>query len=106
MLKKRDRLTVAEIERLSQGKSVFGTLLSLRYAPADRLKFAVSPSKKVFKTAVERNRVKRRAYGAIDASRFAGAKPAFVMIMPKKECLDAPSSALSAEIEGLLSRVL
>lgn len=110
MLKKKDRLTTEEIESLSQGKSVFGTLLSLRYVRADKMKFAVSVSKKVLKTAVERNRAKRRIYGAIDLKALekgiGASRPAYVMLMPKKECLDAPTAALSAEISSLLARVL
>ncbi|HEU0080784.1 MAG TPA: ribonuclease P protein component [Candidatus Paceibacterota bacterium] len=106
MLKKGDRLASGEIECLAQGKSVFGTLVSLRYIPAKRLKFAVSASKKVFKTAVERNRARRRVYGVLDMERLRSAEPAFVMFMPKKEALTAPAERLSAEVHSLLSRVL
>jgi ribonuclease P protein component len=111
MLKKADRLTTEEIETLSQGKSVFGTLLSLRYvhvsgADGAKLKFAVSVSKKVFKTAVERNRARRRVYGAIDMKVFATAKPTYVMFMPKKEAITVPIEQLKNEVSALLARVL
>src|SRR5216683_1196978 len=106
MLKKIDRLTSEEIETLSEGKSVFGTLISMRYVPARSLKFSVSASKKVFKTAVERNRVRRRVYDAIDMAGFKSAKPASIMLMPKKECVDVNAKSLRAEVNALLARVL
>lgn len=106
MLKKALRLTTEEIETLSQGKSVFGTLISLRYIPADTLKFAVAASKKVFKTAVDRNHARRRVYDAVDVRSLAKARGAFVMFMPKKECLEASTVELKSEIASLLSRVL
>ncbi len=106
MLKKIDRLTTEEIETLAEGKSVFGTLISLRYISAPKLKFAVAASKKIFKTAVERNRARRKVYGAIDMTQLRAAKPAFVMLMPKKECLEASASQLKSELSALLARVL
>lgn len=50
------------------GKTARGSLLSLRYAVRDRQKpyrVAVVVSRKVHKSAVVRNRIRRRIYGAV-----------------------------------------
>ena len=104
MLKKRDRLTARDIESLSLGKSVFGTLVSLRMLPSKKLGFAVSVSKKNLHTAVDRGRMRRRIYSAIERYMPKIKTPALVMIMPKKECLDMPFEGLCREIEDVLAK--
>jgi ribonuclease P protein component len=104
MLKKALRLARKDIESLSSGKSVFGTLLSIRVAPAPRLRFAVTASKKVAARAVDRNALRRRGYKALESVMSAVTKPASVMIMPKKDCIQAPIEAVSAEILSLLKK--
>jgi ribonuclease P protein component len=50
------------------GKTVRGPMMSLRFAPNDRRKsyrLAVVVSKKVHKSAVKRNRIRRRLYEAV-----------------------------------------
>ncbi|MBX4209393.1 ribonuclease P protein component [Candidatus Parcubacteria bacterium] len=110
MLKKRDRLTTKEIESLSrpgQGKSVHGALFSLRFSPSVRAKLSVSVSKKVAARAVDRNRLRRRVYAAAEAT-IGGAKrsgqPAFVLLMPKKECASLPFDRLGAEIGAIFQK--
>ena len=98
MLRKADRLTTAEVTALSKGKSVFGTLLSLRFVAADRSKFAVSVSKKVASRAVDRNAVRRKIYDVLKESSKSLKKPVFAMILPKKECLIAMPDALAKEL--------
>jgi ribonuclease P protein component len=105
MLPKSARLTVADIETLSQGKSVFGTLISVRYIPAPALKFSVSVSKKVAKTAVLRNRMRRRLYGALEGVMKEVKNPLHIMIMPKKECFEVPFKALTEELRGIIQRL-
>ncbi|MEN9621617.1 MAG: Ribonuclease [Candidatus Parcubacteria bacterium] len=109
MLKKVERLTVSDIEALSQGKSVFGTLFSMRYTPASKSKFAVAVSKKVVPLAVDRNRIRRRAYSALERVKGNLSFPVYAMLMPKKEFIKAPFTDISKEVEivfkkaGLLS---
>jgi len=109
MLKKVERLTVSDIEALSQGKSVFGTLLSLRYIPASKNGFAVAVSKKVAPLAVDRNRIRRRTYAALEKIHQSLKNPVYAMLMPKKEFLTAPYDRLVDEVTlvfkkaGLLS---
>ncbi len=104
MLKKRDRLTTREIESLSLGKSVFGTLISLRILPAKKTKLAATVSKKIIKTAVDRNRMRRRIYAATEAVLSQVRTPAIVMIMPKKECLTLPFTELATEIKSVFAK--
>lgn len=109
MLKKEERLTVSDIEALSQGKSVFGTLFSIRFTPSQQTKFAVAVSKKISNKAVDRNRVRRRVYGALEGVNIKLIFPVYAMVIPKKELLTASFSEIVNEIEvvfkkaGLLS---
>ena len=104
MLPKSKRLTTEEIESLRSGKSVFGTLISMRAIKSDTLKFAVSVSKKVAPLAVDRNRLRRKVYSALPSLIHEIKLPAFIMFMPKKEILTAPMDALSSEIGVLLKK--
>lgn len=99
MLRKADRLTTQEVTALSQGKSVFGTLLSLRFIPAEKSKFAVPVSKKVSVRAVDRNTLRRKVYDALGFLHGGLVKPVFVMVLPKKDCLSASVDAIKADIE-------
>ena len=104
MLKKRDRLTTRDIESLSLGKSVFGTLVSLRFMPAKKLGFSVAPSKKSVPRAVDRIRIRRRIYSILEKIVPNVKKHYTVMIMPKKECLNIPFNDLSAEINSVFAK--
>jgi ribonuclease P protein component len=104
MLRKADRLASRDIDRLSQGKSVFGTLISLRYSPAERAKFSVSVSKKVAAKATDRNRLRRRVYAAVREARQSLKKPVFAMLMPKKECLSCKLSVIRNELSSLFNK--
>ncbi len=109
MLPKAERLTRKDILALSQGKSVFGTLLSVRFRPADKAKYAVSVSKKTASRAVDRNRIRRRVYAALSALKKADTLPKkafFALIMPKKECGSLPISQIQAELSVLFEKAL
>jgi ribonuclease P protein component len=103
MLPKSKRLTTEEIESLSTGKSVFGTLISMRVLKSGTTKFAVSVSKKIAPLAVDRNRMRRRVYSVIPA--LGDLKtPAFIMLMPKKELLAAPIEVVQSEVSAVLKK--
>jgi ribonuclease P protein component len=104
MLRKADRLTTAEVMALSQGKSVFGTLLSLRFLPAVRTKFAVAVSKKVASRAVDRNAVRRKVYDVLKTASKGLKTGVFAMIMPKKECLSASPESIGVEVEAVFKK--
>ena len=102
MLPKRERLSVGDIALLGNGRSVFGPHLSIRYLrvadTSPRSKFSVSISKKVAKTAVERNRIRRRVYVALRSEKEKIKKNVFVMVMPKKECATLPLPVIADEL--------
>lgn len=104
MLKKRDRLTAKDIESLSLGKSVFGTLLSFRYVLAPKTGISVTVSKKVASQAILRNRIRRRVYSVLQNIVPKVTTPAKILIMPKKECMNIPLSQISKEIEVLFAK--
>lgn len=111
MLKKKVRLTTEDIENLSKAgstKSVFGTLLSLRFihAPAQttqtvETKLSVTVSKKIASRAVDRVRLRRRLYSAVENTLAKVKTPHHIMLMPKKDCLTVPFAVLVKEIEAL-----
>ncbi len=66
MLKKRQRLTKKEFDQyFKTGQRLHSPLVQLVYAPADDFHGAVVVGKKVFKSAVRRNRLRRQIYAAL-----------------------------------------
>lgn len=65
-------------------------------------KFAVSVSKKVSKHAVDRNRVRRRAYSAL---RGVDAKPGLYLLIAKPSTLGLKGDKLKSEISKLIGSV-
>ncbi|MSR70608.1 ribonuclease P protein component [Candidatus Kaiserbacteria bacterium] len=66
MLPKHKRLTAAEVrEILKSGRSARSSTLSAKYVPSPSARAAVVVSKKVAKTAVLRNKLRRAAYDAL-----------------------------------------
>lgn len=63
MLKKKERLTRAEFDRFfSVGKRIHTPLLQIIYSPSDTFHGSVVVGKKVYKSAVDRNRLRRQLY--------------------------------------------
>jgi len=105
MLPKSQRLSVRDIASLSNGKGVFGSLLSIRYLFTSQTKFSVSVSKKIAKNAVDRNRIRRRVYTAIRTANLNIKKSAFIMVIPKKDCEKAQISSIKEEISSILYKI-
>lgn len=109
MLAKTHRLTQKrDFEKLSnQGRSVFGPFLTMRVRsvanPVPRIAFITST--KVFKLAVDRNRVKRRLR-AILRELLPKVPPSLhILFVVKPEALHAEHLALTAEVERLLGKI-
>jgi len=105
MLSKIFRLKTNEIKSLSSGTSVFGTLVLLRFVDGNKPKFSVSVSKKLFKEAVKRNKIRRRVYSAIRPLLKDIKKPLFIMIIPKKECLDIDLTQITLDLERIFKKI-
>ena len=104
MLPKAKRLGSNGIKSLSKGKSVFGTLISMRFIDAHDTKVAISTSKKVLQRAAHRNKLKRKLYRAVKNSNIIRSKPVWVIIIPKKPCIDAPEDDIVSEINQLSNK--
>ena len=73
MLKKQNRLSTEDLKGFHKGTKTVSvseenTLIDLRYStkPEGNIRFGVSCSKKICKTAIDRNRLRRVVYGIID----------------------------------------
>ena len=87
----------------AQGKSVRGPLFSVRYAPSNRdsYRVAVVVSRKVRKSAVGRNRIRRRVYGAV---RNLGLSRPFDIVITifSDSLLDVPAEDLARQLKRQL----
>jgi ribonuclease P protein component len=88
------------------GKTARGKLMSARFAPnarRERPRFAVVVSKKVYKSAVKRNRIRRRIYEIIRAHITEQSLAIDVAIsVYSPEVLDIPHQELKSQVEYLL----
>ena len=87
------------------GKSIRGSKISLVFADNSRNKqrYAVVVSKKVLKSAVGRNRIRRRVYEAVRMELPKIQKPVdCIFIIYSKEILDADFKIIQKTIRDLL----
>lgn len=102
MLSKRARLTTAEVKKvLDSGRGKRATLLGIKTLPhSGTFKCAVVISKKIAKTAVARNRVRRAVYEALRKTSLpvSGHAILFVQAVPKEKL----SEAFTIELKKLL----
>lgn len=66
MLKKESKLGSIDLKKLKkEGKRVYSTLFSVTFLPQTVSKFSVTVSKKLYKSAVLRNKAKRRVFAIL-----------------------------------------
>lgn len=84
MLPKKRRLTAGDVKIvMKEGRSVRASFLSAKYtASGTPLRASVVVSKKVAKRAVERNRIRRAVYRALQTIEGAGTYVIFVNKVP------------------------
>ncbi len=108
MLPKRQRITKRLFsESFSHSKTVSNDFLTLKYKVISEFpsKTSVVVSKKVEKSAVGRNKTKRRIYEIVQNVSKNLKIPCILMIFPKKHYLDlSPNEAKKAVLE-LLSKI-
>lgn len=99
MLSKKNRISKDEFPApREQGFRVFSPLLTaVFYQNTHDHKAAVVVSKKLAKTAVVRNRMRRRVYAALSPL-FEISKKVTVIVYPKKETEKAPFQRLQDEL--------
>lgn len=115
MLAKKYKLTTSEIKDLfiKKERSFFSfkntrnDLFDIKYFLNPEIgynKYAVILSGKIFKKAVERNKIKRQIYSLIE--KFEQKKGSFVLIYPKKKITNTIFQDLQKELYNVLNNNL
>ncbi len=90
---------------LKTGHRFHSTHFTLVYTLRDTLKASVVVSKKVAKNAVDRNRLRRRAYGVIERLHKTESRTGVFIVMYKSGALTASRLSLQTELEALLAQI-
>lgn len=102
---KHERLSVAEFSAVfARGVRTRGKYMSLIYHPSPVGKCAVAVPKRVLKTAVERNRLRRRLYHALTTAPFYPPEGS-VIVLASPAAPDATFAALGTELRALFGKV-
>lgn len=103
MLKKKERLTKKEFDRFfSSGKRRHSDLFTLVHADDPVFHGAVVVGKKVFKKAVDRNRLRRRVYNALYRLSRENDLQGVYIILTKPAAGRAGFSELKSALENLI----
>ena len=92
----------------SRSQNVRGSLISLRYAsrgPGKPYRVAVVVGKKVHKSAVKRNRIRRRIYENVRNSTYVPASTDLIITVYNEQVADIPASELEDQVNQLLQKV-
>ena len=105
MLSSTHRLRSSEVEEVFlKGRRLGTPLLSfVSLSPVDRAAFAVVVTKKVARSAVDRNKIRRRVYSILSKVKNYHTKVHGVFL-PKKETKNISFAVLEKEIENILIR--
>lgn len=105
MLPRKERLSREAFNRFfSLGKRSHAHSFQLVYAPYETLHVSVVVSKKIAKTAVLRNKIRRRMYDIVRRYRTARGATGVHIFLMKPPSTGLPYSALKEEVEGHLTR--
>ena len=89
-----------------QGKNASGSLFAIKALPnnkTDKYRVAIVVSKKVSKSAVERNRIRRRIYSAIRTQSELTIEPYDIVVIAfKKDILTEPQASLVKQLTSQL----
>lgn len=109
MLNRRHRFHgYGSLKRVYQhGQNVRLPLINLRYLsrPAKPYRLAVVVGRKVSKSAVKRNRIRRRLYEAVRQSQLIPDSKDIIISVFSDDFLDMPSEELKDIIRRLLSKI-
>jgi ribonuclease P protein component len=108
MLPKKNRISKENFPSPKrQGFRVFSQLFSVVfYKGEEEIRMAVVVSKKIAKTAVMRNRIRRKMYSILREGTKRTNKKGTLVIYPKKEALTAKFSVLEKEVVEVIHKVL
>ena len=103
MLAKTNRLTTKEFATIYQsGKTFHGTYFVIKVLHAEQFKAGVSISKKVYKTAVARNRLKRQVYAALWPYLHTSLQ---IVVIAKKSIGQPTFTDLQNDMKGVLDTI-
>lgn len=107
MLSRKNRISTTEFPSFKdKGIRFVSALFSgTFYSSTQGVRISVVVSKKTAKSAVERNRLRRRVYAAIEPYLKRFTQGALVVIYPKIEAIRSPLPLLQEEIESSLRKV-
>jgi ribonuclease P protein component len=103
MLAKHNRLLVKDFDLvIKSGRETYSPFFSIKYVPAATLKFSPVAPKKIFKTAVSRNRARRRVYAAVREILFSKKIDRFsIVLFLKRDISDIDNQHLISAIRDL-----
>jgi len=106
MLKKKERLTKKEFDRsFAVGKRYHSPCIQLIYEETPDFHGAAVVGKKVFKNAVDRNRLRRRLYGVLYRYHKTNPLQGTFILIAKSALKEVSKNNFSQEIESLLKKV-
>jgi ribonuclease P protein component len=84
------------------GRELYSPAFTIKYIGASIFKFSPTAPKKIFKTAVSRNRVRRRIYAAVrEIISQTKTKPNMIVLIVKKDIKDITSQRLVMVLQDL-----
>lgn len=105
MLKKRERLTKALFSRFfKEGRRLHGEYVTLVFSPYPSFHGAAVVGKKIDRSAVGRNRLRRRMYGALYTLRRTEELQGVYILLAKPSARTAAYGALADDIAVLVGR--
>lgn len=103
MLAKRERLTKSDFDRFfASGRRSHDSLFTLIYSPSPTFHGAVVAPKKILKSAVGRNTLRRRVYDVLRRTARGGG--GVYIILLKKEAVSAKPEQLRERIAAAVGR--
>ncbi len=106
MLKKKERLTKKEFDRFfSMGKKFHTPTLQMIYTPHSTLHVAVVVSKKVYKTAVKRNKLRRQIYDMVRRHYRNHPTTGVFIIITKPKISELPREEIQEELLQMIEKI-
>ena len=106
MLAKKERLSREAFSRFFvAGKRHHTTLFQIIYTPHPTFHASVVVSKKIAKTAVLRNKLRRRIYDIVRRQRVATGMTGVYIFITKPEVVKTTFTELKAQVEAALTKI-
>lgn len=105
MLAKKERLNREAFNRFfASGKRYHSPNFQLIHSPFERFHGSVVVGKKVFKSAVRRNRLRRQVYGQLYRAKATGPQTGVYILIAKPSAGTLTKAKLAPEVETLLAQ--